>query len=168
MNKHHEAGKFLREALSIRKQLYPGGIHPEVARTLWLLGLNYLDSNEQDKANHVLHEANHIMEKCEGYDSLKSSIKESLNIIIDQNNNKGQVRTSPNRKRAGEAPRILEDKCKIENNPAPCPQKMYDNQPGYMDAMCKIFNYLKKLDSLAHTVVLRKGSLHPCQISAGA
>ena len=63
LKKHHEAGKFLREAVSIRKILFRGGIHPEVSRSLWLLGLNYWNLNELEKAKNNLHEALDIIQK---------------------------------------------------------------------------------------------------------
>ena len=71
----------LREALSMRKILYPGGIHPEVARTFWLLGLNYHDLNDQDKAKHHLYWAFDIIKKCEGNNLLLTSIEQSLSAI---------------------------------------------------------------------------------------
>ena len=83
MNNHHEAGKLLRDALSMRRILFPGGIHPEVARTLWVLGLNYHDFDDQDKAKNHLYGAYDIIKKCQGYDLLLTSISESLNAIVN-------------------------------------------------------------------------------------
>ena len=69
----------------MRRILYPAGIHPEVARTHWLLGLNYFDLDNHVKAQHHLYEAYDIITKCEGYDFLLSSIKESLSCIVNGN-----------------------------------------------------------------------------------
>ena len=85
LKNYHEAGKFLRDALTMRRFLYPAGIHPEVARTHWLLGLNYHDLDNHDKAQHHLYQAYDIITKCEGYDVLLTSIQECLSCIVNGN-----------------------------------------------------------------------------------
>ena len=79
LKNYPEAGKWLREALAMKKSVHRGN-HPSTARTLNSLGLNYCDQGDQNKAQTHLQKAHDMLKTCEGNEVFKSEVLNNLGI----------------------------------------------------------------------------------------
>jgi tetratricopeptide (TPR) repeat protein len=75
-----EAGKWLREALAMKKIVHRGN-HPETARTLNSIGLAYSDQGDLNKAKDFHKQAYDMIMACEGYVDDKAMYKRNLDKI---------------------------------------------------------------------------------------
>ena len=83
---YQEAGKWLREALSMKQSIYHGKNHPDTSSTLFLIGLNYREQGYLEKAKNYLKQAYDMILTCEGNDGLKSIIKKILDEVEEKLN----------------------------------------------------------------------------------
>ena len=81
---YQEAGKWLREALSMKQSIYRGKTHPDTSSTLFLIGFNYREQGDLDKAKNYLKQAHDMILTCEGNDGLKSIIKRILDEVEEK------------------------------------------------------------------------------------
>ena len=77
LKNYPESGKWLREALAMKKIVHRGN-HPETARTLNSIGLAYSDQGDLNKAKDFHKQAYDMIMACEGHDDMKSGIKRHL------------------------------------------------------------------------------------------
>ena len=78
---YQEAGKWFREALSIKQSIYRGKNHPDTSFTLNSIGLNYYDQGDLEKAKDYIKRAYDMILTCEGNDVWKSNVKRNLDEV---------------------------------------------------------------------------------------
>ena len=75
-----EAGKWLREALAMKKIVHRGN-HPSTATTLNRIGANYSKQGDLNKAKDFHKQAYDMIMACEGRANLKAIFKRNLDEI---------------------------------------------------------------------------------------
>ena len=78
---YQEAGKWFREALSMKQSIYRGKNQPGTSFTLNSIGLNYYDQGDLEKAKDYIKRAYDMILTCEGNDERKSNIKRNLDEV---------------------------------------------------------------------------------------
>ena len=78
---YQEAGKWLREALSMKQSIYLGKNHPDTSFTLNSIGINYHEQGDLEKAKDYIKRAYDMILACEGNDEWKSNIKRNLDEV---------------------------------------------------------------------------------------